>query len=82
MPRSWIKMSVMGALCAIAVAAWAKPVSVESGAIEGSAENGVVVYKGVPFAAPPLGELRWREPRPAASWEGTRKATSFAPACM
>jgi para-nitrobenzyl esterase len=35
----------------------------------------------VPFAAPPVGELRWRAPQPVAPWEGTRKATSFAPAC-
>src|SRR5918995_4938116 len=82
MSRSWLEMSVVGALCVIAAPAWANPVRVESGAIEGSAENGVVVYKGVPFAAPPLGELRWREPQAAASWKGTRKATSFAPACM
>ena len=82
MPRSWLKMSVVGSLCVIAAAAWARPVRVESGAIEGSAENGVIAYKGVPFAAPPLGELRWREPQPAASWKGTRKASSFAPACM
>jgi para-nitrobenzyl esterase len=82
MPRSWLKMSVVGTLCVIAAAAWAKPVRVESGAIEGSAENGVIIYKGVPFAAPPVGELRWREPQAAAAWQGTRKATSFAPACM
>lgn len=82
MPRPWFRMSVVGALCTIAVAAWATPVSIETGAIEGSTENGVVVYKGVPFAAPPLGELRWREPQPAAAWKGTRQANSFATACM
>jgi para-nitrobenzyl esterase len=82
MPRFSLEMSVVGALCVISAPAWANPVRVESGAIEGSAENGVVVYKGVPFAAPPLGELRWREPQAAAPWKSTRKATSFAPACM
>ena len=55
---------------------------VESGAIEGTREQDVTVYKGVPFAQPPIGALRWREPLPAGSWSGVRQTTSFAPACM
>jgi para-nitrobenzyl esterase len=54
----------------------------ESGAISGVTEPGLRIYKGVPFAAPPLGGLRWRPPSPVASWTGTRKADAFAPACM
>ena len=42
----------------------------------------VRVYKGIPFAAPPVGDLRWREPRPASHWEGVRKADEFSPVCM
>jgi para-nitrobenzyl esterase len=53
-----------------------------SGSISGVREAGVSVYKGVPFAAPPLGELRWRPPEPPAPWTGTRNAIAFAPACM
>jgi para-nitrobenzyl esterase len=53
-----------------------------SGSVSGVREGGVSVYKGVPFAAPPLGELRWRPPEPPAAWTGTRNATAFAPACM
>lgn len=53
-----------------------------SGSVSGVREGGVSVYKGVPFAAPPLGELRWRPPEPPAPWTGTRTATAFAPACM
>src|SRR4029077_4131516 len=53
-----------------------------SGSISGVREGGVSVYKGVPFAVPPLGELRWRPPEPPAPWTGTRTATAFAPACM
>jgi para-nitrobenzyl esterase len=61
------------------VAASAK---VEGGLLEGVAQNDLTVYKGVPFAAPPAGDLRWRPPQPAAKWEGVRQADQFAPACM
>ena len=54
----------------------------ESGAIFGVRESGISVYKGVPFAAPPTGDLRWRAPGPVAHWTGVRKADAFAPACM
>ncbi|MFZ0593839.1 MAG: carboxylesterase family protein, partial [Bryobacteraceae bacterium] len=54
----------------------------ESGAISGVRAGGLSVYKGVPFAAPPVGDLRWRPPAQVAPWNGTRKADAFAPACM
>src|SRR5271156_23914 len=54
----------------------------ESGPISGVHEGGLSVYKGVPFAAPPLADLRWRAPTPVTSWTHTRKADAFAPACM
>jgi para-nitrobenzyl esterase len=54
----------------------------ESGAISGVTESGLSIYKGIPFAAPPLGDLRWQPPAPVAPWTGTRKADAFAPACM
>jgi para-nitrobenzyl esterase len=53
-----------------------------SGSISGLREGGLSVYKGVPFAAPPVGELRWRPPEAVSPWTGTRTATAFAPACM
>ena len=43
---------------------------------------GVRVFEGIPFAAPPVGDLRWREPRPVAPWEGVRKAVEFGPRAM
>lgn len=82
MSNCWRRGSVAGMLCLIAASTWAKPVRVESGAIEGVAQDPLTIYMGVPFAAPPVGELRWREPQPVAPWKGTRQTTSFAPACM
>ena len=58
-------------------------VSVRSGMIRGSlAGNGGAVFKGIPFAQPPTGELRWREPMPAKAWAGVRDATAFGAPCM
>jgi para-nitrobenzyl esterase len=44
--------------------------------------EGVISWRGIPFAAPPVGDLRWRPPQPVAHWDGARQATGFAPACM
>jgi para-nitrobenzyl esterase len=55
------------------------PVKVAEGMVRGTIEDGLSVYKGIPFAAPPVGDLRWRAPQPAAKWEGVKQATSFAP---
>jgi para-nitrobenzyl esterase len=57
-------------------------VTVSTGALAGAIEDGVAVFRGVPFAAPPVGPLRWRPPEPAAEWQGVRDATRFGPACL
>jgi para-nitrobenzyl esterase len=54
-------------------------VQVEEGLVQGTIEDGLTVFKGIPFAAPPVGDLRWRAPQPAAKWEGVRQADKFAP---
>ena len=54
-------------------------VKVAEGVLEGVNESGVMVFKGVPFAAPPVGDLRWKAPQPVKSWEGVRKASEFGP---
>ncbi len=57
-------------------------VRVSGGELQGVAADGVLSFRGVPFAAPPVGDLRWRPPQPAASWTGIRPATQFSPNCM
>jgi para-nitrobenzyl esterase len=47
--------------------------------VEGTIENGIIVYKGIPFAAPPIGDLRWQPPQPVIPWTGILKADKFAP---
>ena len=58
------------------------PVKVEDGLLQGSSEDGLTIYRGVPFAAPTVGDLRWRAPQPAGKWDGVREAARFAPGPM
>jgi para-nitrobenzyl esterase len=57
-------------------------VSTQSGALRGREDNGVTSFKGIPFAAPPVGGLRWREPQPPEPWRGVRDALEFGPCAM
>lgn len=57
-------------------------VSIETGRIQGSTAGGVTSFKGIPFAAPPVGKLRWRPPQPAPKWSGVRQTTAFGHDCM
>ena len=57
-------------------------VKVEGGTIQGDTDAGIEIYRGIPFAAPPTGDLRWREPQPVVPWSGVRSATVFGPRCM
>ncbi|MEA3059851.1 MAG: para-nitrobenzyl esterase, partial [Sphingomonadales bacterium] len=60
-------------------------VTVESGKLKGVAEIGaspIRIFRGVPFAAPPVANLRWREPQPVVPWSGIRQATEFGSRCM
>src|ERR1700733_10531093 len=59
-----------------------KPVRTEAGLVQGTDDHGIAVYLGVPFAAPPTGERRWRAPEPVAPWTGIRQADKFAPGCV
>ncbi len=57
-------------------------VKVEQGILQGTVTDSLMIFKGIPFAAPPVGDLRWKAPQPPAKWEGVRQATQFAPAPM
>ena len=58
------------------------PAKVDGGLLQGTFEDGLTVYKGIPFAAPPVGNLRWCAPQPPAKWEGIKQADKFAPGPM
>lgn len=57
----------------------APQVETGNGILEGINESGIKVFKGVPFAAPPVGNLRWAAPQPVQKWDGIRKADEFGP---
>lgn len=57
-------------------------VKTDAGGVEGVTERGVIAFKGIPYAAPPIGELRWREPQPRAAWSGVRPADRYSDACI
>ena len=75
-------MTVVVLAACRAAAALAPQVTVETGTVSGSAEGGVESWKGIPYAAPPVGPLRWRAPQPAAPWNGVRQATAYGNDCM
>jgi para-nitrobenzyl esterase len=69
----------------MAAAAGVKPnpiVRSPAGEVEGSIEGRLRVFKGIPYALPPVGQARWKPPSPMPGWKGVRKATEFGPACL
>ncbi|HXV97717.1 MAG TPA: carboxylesterase family protein, partial [Anaerolineae bacterium] len=59
----------------------ANTVKLDTGTIEGMLAGDVLSFKGIPYAAPPVGDLRWRPPQPVTPWEGVRQATASGPDC-
>lgn len=59
-----------------------KTVEIDAGAIEGTISGDVLSFKGIPYAAPPLGNLRWRSPQPVKPWMGVRQATAYGNDCV
>jgi para-nitrobenzyl esterase len=56
--------------------------NITGGRVQGEVKDGLASFKGLPFAAPPVGALRWKVPQPVIAWSGVRKANTFAPACI
>jgi para-nitrobenzyl esterase len=87
-PRIFLKCAIaieivsLAAVVLLTSAAIAETVKVEGGLVKGTAEDGLNLYGGIPFAAPPIGELRWRPPQPASRWDGVRAADNFGRACI
>ena len=80
------KAVAVAALVAVfSVAAGAQPaaptITIDSGKLAGNQRDGMMSFLGIPYAAPPTGDLRWRAPQPVKTWQGTRQATEFGPVC-
>ena len=76
------KLMLVVIVMTASVSAQAQPLlstHVETGDVQGVLENGLAVYKAIPYAAPPVGNLRWREPQPAKPWQGVRVCDKFGP---
>jgi para-nitrobenzyl esterase len=81
--KSWTAAAV-AAVCVALLTSDARPVKTTSGLVSGAAgrNTAITVFKGIPFAAPPVGPRRWRAPEPAPPWDGVRKADAFSPSCI
>ena len=83
--KTWCSLAVAGLVLGLSMAASARPLTVktEQGKVQGKAINDskVNAFLGLPYAAPPIGDLRWKAPQPAAKWKGERDATKFGANC-
>jgi len=79
-----IRTAIALALAGVSATAMAEipEAQVTGGTVAGEVADGLSMFKGIPFAAPPTGDLRWKAPQPVVPWLGTRKTTSFGAGCM
>lgn len=83
--RTWMMAWCMLSVAPLLSAAAQEPLltaKLDTGVVQGSMDHGVASFKGIPYAAPPVGELRWRPPQPAAHWSEVRQATRYGSDCM
>jgi para-nitrobenzyl esterase len=80
--RSLVVWAMLTVPLALFGASSGPQVKTASGVVEGKEDGAVRVFLGIPYAAPPVGDLRWKPPVAAAKWTGVRKATDFGPHCM
>lgn len=76
-----LKISTLFCVGLAAIAALPQPVKTGDGPLSGVSDGGIVAFKGIPFAAPPVGDLRWRAPKPVTPWTGVRRADRFGASC-
>jgi para-nitrobenzyl esterase len=82
MLRRSFQLILFTILTASILAQQPQPVKVEDGLVQGTFEDELTVYRGIPFAAPPVGEFRWRAPQPVKKWDTILRANKFAPGPM
>src|ERR1700733_8549470 len=79
---AWLAGSAAALTSAAETRAATKTVTIDTGKLRGEAQGEVVSFKGIPFAQPPVGELRWKPPEPVAKWQGVRDAVGYGADCM
>jgi para-nitrobenzyl esterase len=81
--RQAVAMAVLIAVFSVAAGAQPAPptVTIDSGKLAGNQKDGMMSFLGIPYAAPPTGDLRWRAPQPVKTWRGTRQAMEFGSVC-
>lgn len=78
----WAACALLAGTTMPAAAQTATTVRVDGGQVRGAQADGVIAWKGIPFAQPPIGDLRWRAPQPVKPWQGVRAATEYSADCM
>lgn len=79
MKKGPLLLVMFAILSAYGVAQQPAVIKIEDGLVQGTIEDGLTIYKGIPFAQPPVGNLRWRAPQPVKKWDTVLQATKFAP---
>jgi len=81
--RVLLSLGILALFTGVAVQAASEPeAKIDTGKIKGKADGNISAFLGIPYAAPPVGNLRWKAPTPVAKWRGTREATNFGSRCM
>lgn len=80
--RAWLFGFIAVLVLACGADVRAQTIRLDAGRIQGTSHDGVTRFLGVPYAAPPLGELRWRAPAPPPRWRGVRQASEYSASCM
>src|SRR4051794_34714175 len=82
MTRFIVAVSGLVALTSLTISGAPDILRVDGGQISGTSAGGVRMFKGIPFAAPPVGDRRWKPPQPVSPWSGVRRADTFSAECI